>query len=50
MEIPAHFLTYLFYENETVKDGVAERRIEFEGEGRAGVGFVRTVNDCHSNY
>lgn len=49
VEIPTRFVTYLFYENETVNDGVAERRIEFEAAGRAGAGFLRTVNDCRSN-
>lgn len=50
VEIQARFLTYLFYEKETVNDGVAKRRIEFEAAGRAGAGSVRTVNDCRSNY
>lgn len=50
MEIPARFLVYLFHENETLNDDVAEMRIEFEAAGRAVAGFFRTVHDCRSNY
>lgn len=49
LEIPARFFMYLFHDNETVNDGVAERRIEFEAAGLGGAGFVRTVHDCRSN-